>query len=152
MALELECKIVRKLAVQTGRSARGDWEKQEFIVEYRDGNYPNQVCMNVWGADKVKDLENFQVGDEVKASFNLSSREFNGRWYTDIRVWKMERKSTAPQQPASRPVPSSEPYRPAGDTFRSAPANEAPAYRSVPLPTEEDLPAGGSFEDDDLPF
>ena len=70
MAMELEGKIVRKLNVQTGNSARGTWSKQEFVFEYQEGNYPSQVCMNVWGDEKVKDLEKYQVGDKVKVSFN----------------------------------------------------------------------------------
>ena len=95
MALEIEGKIVNKLGVQTGTSSRGSWSKQEFILEYQEGNFPTQVCMNVWGEDKVKDLEKFNIGDRVKASFNLSSREFNGRWYTDVRVWRMEKVGAA---------------------------------------------------------
>ena len=90
MALELEGRIARKLGVQTGTSARGTWSKQEFIFEYQEGNFPSQVCMNVWGEEKVKDLEKYQVGDKVKISFNLSSREYNGRWYTDVRAWRIE--------------------------------------------------------------
>ena len=77
MALELEGKIITKLPVQNGTSARGPWSKQEFVIEYQEGNYPTQVCMNVWGEDKVKDLEKFQAGEAVKVSFNLSSRKYN---------------------------------------------------------------------------
>ena len=88
--MELEGRIVRKLAVQSGNSARGTWSKQEFVFEYQEGNYPSQVCMNVWGEEKVKDLDKYQVGDKVKVSFNLSSREYNGRWYTDVRAWRIE--------------------------------------------------------------
>ena len=90
MALELEGRIARKLNVQTGTSARGAWSKQEFILEYQEGNFPSQICMNVWGEDKVRDLDKYQVGDKVKVSFNLSSREYNGRWYTDVRAWRIE--------------------------------------------------------------
>ena len=90
MAMELEGRIARKLNVQTGTSARGAWAKQEFILEYQEGNFPSQVCMNVWGDDKVKELDKYQVGDRVRISFNLSSREYNGRWYTDVRAWRIE--------------------------------------------------------------
>ena len=102
MALELEGRIVRKLNVQTGASARGAWSKQEFILEYQEGNFPTQVCMNVWGDDKVKELEKFQIGDKVKVSFNLSSREYNGRWYSDIRAWRIEPAVATP--PPASPV------------------------------------------------
>ena len=123
MALELEGKITRKLNVQTGTSARGAWAKQDFIFEYQEGNYPAQVCMNVWGEDKVKELERIKEGEKVKISFNLSSREYNGRWYTDVRAWRIE--AALPQ--AVAPVSADDPYA-AMDTY------------SAPL------------ADDDLPF
>ena len=96
--LEIEGRLVRKLAVQSGRSARGDWSKQEFVVEFQDGNFPSNVVFNVWGADKVRDLERYQVGDEIRVSFAPSSREFNGRWYTDLRAWRI-----APAGQAAQP-------------------------------------------------
>ena len=129
MALELEGRIVRKLTVQRGNSAKGPWAKQEFVIEYKEGNYPASVCMNVWGEDKVKDLEKYQVGDVVKVSFNLSSREFNGKWYTDIRAWKM--------------VPS-------GAAPAPQPAAVAPAAPFSPTPTLDDMP--DVAQGVDLPF
>lgn len=144
MALELECKIVRKLPVAQGTSARGQWQKQEFIVEYQDGNFPNQVCMNVWGEDKVNDLNRFNVGDKVKVSFNLSSREYNGRWYNDIRAWRIELSgmtpADAPAAPAAQPRPAYQPAAPAG-FGPSAPV-------AAPAPTIDDMPG----DTDDLPF
>ena len=125
MSLELEGRIVRKLNVQNGSSARGPWSKQEFIFEYQEGNFPTQVCMNVWGEDKVKDLARHNDGEKVKVSFNLSSREYNERWYTDVRAWKIESAAPAASAPAQDPGPM------------------------PPPPTEE--PAG-TLDDDDLPF
>ena len=112
MALELEGRIARKLGVQSGTSARGAWSKQEFVFEYQEGNFPTQVCMNVWGEDKVRELDKYQVGDKVKISFNLSSREYNGRWYTDVRAWRIEPSGAVPQtvnaQVESAPMPSAD--------------------------------------------
>ena len=125
MALELDGRIARKLNVQTGTSARGAWSKQEFIFEYQEGNFPAQICMNVWGDDKVKELEKYQVGDRVKVSFNLGSREFNGRWYTDVRAWRIE---PAGQQQAAPAATMPQPFAPA--------------------PSIDDLPA----DDEDMPF
>jgi hypothetical protein len=51
--------------------------------------YPKKVCFSAWG-DKVSILKSFKTEDTVKVSFNIESREFNGRWYTDLRVWKIE--------------------------------------------------------------
>lgn len=113
--MELEGTLLQKLAVQNGKSAKGDWAKQDFIVEYQDGNFPTKVCLNVWGADKVKDLERFRPGDKIRVAFSLSSREYNGRWYNDIRAWRIAPSGaqSAPQgdygyasQPQSAPAPS----------------------------------------------
>ena len=130
MALELEGRIARKLNAQTGTSARGAWSKQEFILEYQEGNFPSQVCMNVWGEDKVRELDKYQIGDKVKVSFNLSAREYNGRWYNDIRAWRIEPVGASPNA-AAAPAP-----------FPSAPV--------APPPTE--IPAFTSMSDEDLPF
>lgn len=155
-SLELEGRLVRKLDVQTGRSARGDWSKQEFIVEYQEGNFPSSVCFNVWGADKVRDLERFQPGDEIRISFNATSREFNGRWYTDLRAWRITPAGQAaqpaaygPQAPAQTAAPAygtAPAYGPAPRGAQDVPAGFGP---SAPAPTLDDFTDAGS---DDLPF
>ena len=89
--MEIEGTLIQKLAVQSGKSARGDWAKQDFVIEYQEGNFPTKACFNVWGADKVKELEQFQIGDKIKLSFNVSSREYNGKWYTDLRAWRISK-------------------------------------------------------------
>ena len=43
MALELKCKLIDKLSVQNGESARGAWSKQDFVVETIE-TYPKKVC------------------------------------------------------------------------------------------------------------
>lgn len=142
MAMELEGRIARKLNVQTGTSARGSWAKQEFIFEYQEGNFPSQVCMNVWGEDKVKDLERYQVGDKVKVSFNLSSREYNGRWYTDVRAWRIE------------PVSASQPDYATGAVAGGA--GYVGAQAPAPVQEYDYAASAGNYSaplgDDDLPF
>ena len=137
MALELEGRIARKLNVQTGTSARGAWSKQEFIFEYQEGNFPTQICMNVWGEDKVKDLDKYQVGDKVKISFNLSSREYNGRWYTDVRAWRIE--------PAGHPAPA----QTSGVYGQPVPAPVPAPQMDIPSPSIDDMIGS---DDEDLPF
>ncbi|MBR6306151.1 MAG: DUF3127 domain-containing protein [Bacteroidales bacterium] len=89
MALELEGTLRQKLGVQSGMSSRGSWTKQEFVLEYPDGNFTSQVVMLAFGQDKVQELDKYQVGDRIKVSFNLKSREYNGRWYTDVQIWRI---------------------------------------------------------------
>jgi hypothetical protein len=135
MALEIEGTLAQKLPVQSGNSARGPWAKQEFILEYPDGNFTAKACFTAWGQDKVQDLGKYQVGDKVKVSFNLKSREYNGRWYNDLQIWKIAPAGT-------QPVPPAPPAQP---------APQAPAWAQAPAPTIEDMPADSAGEED-LPF
>lgn len=134
--MEIEGRLVSKLAVQTGTSAKGPWAKQEFVIEFQEGNFPSKLCLNVWGEDKVKELEGFQVGDKLKVSFNLSSREYNGKWYTDVRAWRISRDSAgAPAAPQG------------GMGSQSVPAGFTSTGPQVaPMPTVDDIP------ENDLPF
>ena len=102
MALEIEGTLSQKLPVQSGSSARGPWTKQEFILEFPDGNFTAKACFLAWGQEKVQDLGKYQVGDKVKVSFNLKSREYNGRWYNDLQIWKIAPSRTCPPIPTER--------------------------------------------------
>ena len=135
MALEIEGTLSQKLAVASGTSARGPWAKQEFILEFPDGNFTAKACFTAWGQDKVQDLGKYQVGDKVKVSFNLKSREYNGRWYNDLQIWKIAPAGAQPVQPAPQ----------------ARPAPQAPAWAQAPAPTIEDMPADSAGEED-LPF
>lgn len=141
--MELEGKIARKLTVQTGTSARGAWSKQEFVLEYQEGNFPTQVCMNVWGDDKVRELDKYQVGDKVKISFNLSSREYNGRWYTDVRAWRIEPAGAQQSAPAGG-------YAAPASSYGAPAGTQAAPMPSAPLPTADDM--SSPLDDSDLPF
>jgi hypothetical protein len=84
--LELIGKIVQVLPEKSGTSARGAWRKQEYIIEI-PGEYPKNVCFMVWG-DRI-DQFGIQPGQQLTVSIDLESREFNGRWYTDVKAWRV---------------------------------------------------------------
>ncbi len=84
--MDISGKIIQLLPVQTGQGKNGTWKKQEFILETGD-TYPKKVCIAVWG-DKI-DLASFKTGEMVDVSFDVESREYNGRWYTDVKAWKI---------------------------------------------------------------
>lgn len=123
MAVEIVAKLLQKFPVQSGTSARGGWSKQEFLVETED-TYPKKICMNVWGDEKVRELSSLNDGETYRFSLNIESREYNQRWYTDIRAWKIDKI----------------------DVSKSTdPASVAPAYYEEPI-------SNLGSEDDDLPF
>jgi len=89
MALEVIGKVYQILPQQSGVGKNGVWSKREFVVETME-QFPRKVCMSVWG-DKSDALEQqHPVGSMVKAGINIESREYNGKWYTDVRAWKIE--------------------------------------------------------------
>ena len=86
--MELTGKIVQVLPEKSGTSARGPWRKQEYVIE-TPGEYPKKVCFMVWG-DKIDEL-GISEGQDLTVHFDLESREYNGRWYTDVKAWRVER-------------------------------------------------------------
>lgn len=113
--MDINGKIVQLLPKQSGTSQKGTWEKQDYILE-TEGQYPKKVCFNLWG-DKIGQF-GIQEGDQVQVSFDLESREYNGRWYTDVRAWNVKKIGAA--QPAGAPVPEDinfNPFEEGGDPF-----------------------------------
>jgi hypothetical protein len=84
--MDISGKVLQMLPLQTGQGKNGTWKKQDFILETAD-TYPKKVCIAVWG-DKI-DMNGVKPGAQVTVSFDVESREYNGRWYTDVKAWKI---------------------------------------------------------------
>ncbi|RRB06952.1 DUF3127 domain-containing protein [Larkinella rosea] len=102
MAMELIGKLVKVLPEQTGQGRNGTWTKQQFVIETID-QFPKQVCLMAWG-EKAADLAQFAPGDTMKCAISIESREYNDRWYTDVRAWRIESADGVEQQPAAAPA------------------------------------------------
>jgi len=87
--MTLEGKITQILTLEEGTSAKGFWKKQSFIVN-SEGEYANNVCFSIWGT-KIEEIQ-LSLNTEVEVYFNLSSREYNNKWYTEAKVWKVTQK------------------------------------------------------------
>ena len=87
MEITITGKITNILPLQTGTGKTGnEWKKQEIIIQTEEA-YPKSICLSLWGNaidDKLK------PEDKIKASIDIESREFNGKWYTSIKAWKIE--------------------------------------------------------------
>ena len=122
--MEITGKIIAVLPERGGVSKTGnEWKTQEYVIETHE-QYPRKICFNVFGADKISQF-NIQVGEEMTVSFDINAREYNGRWYNDIRAWRVERGA-----PAAAPV--------------DAPAVSAPKVSPADFNVQN--------EADDLPF
>lgn len=85
--MQITAKLTQLLPLQTGTGKNGPWKKQDIIVE-TEATYPKKICISIWG-DKI-DASQLQPGNNLKIDFDVESREFNGRWYTDVKAWKIE--------------------------------------------------------------
>lgn len=120
MALELVGKLIKILPEVSGQSQKGPWNKQEFVVETID-QFPKKVCLTAWG-DKANDLKQYALGDTLKVTLNLESREYNDRWYTEARAWRIESgdtetSSARPETAMPRSAGASSPASPATTPF-----------------------------------
>ena len=86
--MEITGKIIELLTEKSGQSANGQWRKQEYVLQ-TEAEYPKKVCFMVWG-DKI-DQFNIKQGESLTVAVDLESREYNGRWYTDVKAWKVSR-------------------------------------------------------------
>ena len=98
--MEISGTVISLLPLQTGQGKNGVWKKQEFILE-TPGQYPKKVCVSLWG-EKV-DEHKLSIGEKVSASINIESREYNGRWYTDVRAWKIAKQTGNDRENAPPP-------------------------------------------------
>jgi len=92
--MQLTAKLTQLLPIQTGTGKNGEWKKQDIIVE-TEGQYPKKVCVSIWG-DKINEGQ-LQIGNILKIDFDIESREYNSKWYTDIKAWKIEVAGTSTQ-------------------------------------------------------
>ncbi|MCQ2347710.1 MAG: DUF3127 domain-containing protein [Paludibacteraceae bacterium] len=137
--MDIVGKIIQVLPVQEGVSARtgNPWKIQSYVLETQE-QYPRKVCFEVFGEDRIKNNP-CNVDDVVTVSFDIESREVNGRWYTSIRAWRVQQgvvdNTAAPAAPApAQPAAAAAPM--------AAPAANVESFDA----------AAGSDEGTDLPF
>ncbi len=127
--MEISGKIFKVLPLQTGESQRGKWQKQDVVIEVDNGKFPKKVCVSMWG-DLISNNA-FEEGKDISVEFDVESREYNGKWYTDVKAWRINKFE--------------------GGQGSAANSNYSkPAQYNAPAPTSEDGPA--QQVDDDLPF
>lgn len=122
--MEITARVIAVLPIESGTSKSGNaWQKQSFVVETAE-QYPKKMCFQLFG-DKVSGCP--AVGDEVKVLFDIDSHEYNGRWFTQLNAWKVEKPMAAQpvQAPAQQPQP----------TYPTYPTQPSPL-----APREDDLP------------
>lgn len=125
--MEFEGVVYKIMPVTRGTSARGEWQRQDVIFEV-PSEFSRKICVTFF--NKESDVAKLHEGETYVVSVNVESREYNGRWYTDVRAWRVQPK----QQQAQPPV------------------DNAPFPTDVPAANTMDGGAGAASEVDDLPF
>lgn len=122
--MEIQVKVIQVMLPEAGKSQTTgkSWTKQEFVGE-TIGNYPNKIKFQIFGDQKIKDNP-IKEGEIYNVSFDLESREWNGRWYTDVDAWKVV--------PAGKLVSAESQEEP-----KEEPVQE---YDAQPADENEDLP------------
>ena len=107
--LKITGTIDKILKLEKGTSKAGkDWQKQSFVLDTGE-EFNNLICFSLFGEQKCDNFKKFnKVGDHVEVSFNLSSREFNDKWYHNLDAWKVFKTDlthSEPQEPMEMPTP-----------------------------------------------
>ena len=123
--MEVVGKIIQVLPMQEGVGRNGNpWKLQGYVLETLD-QYPRKVHFEVFGEDRIK-MNPCEIDQLVTVSFDIESREFNGRWYTSIRAWKIQQgdmtqagaapaAASAQAAPAAPAAPAAAPMEPAAN-------------------------------------
>ena len=135
--MEIIGKAIAALPVKSGVSQRTgeQWQSREYVIETQE-QFTKKMCFEVFGTDKLKEF-NIRNNDLIKVHFDISAREYNGKWYNSIRAWKVEHvnQDGSVAGATANQVASSSPQAPATQVAETQAA--APAAKE---------------SDDDLPF
>src|SRR3954467_4275418 len=115
--MELSGKIFKVLPLQSGESQRGKWQKQDVVIEIDNGKFPKKVCVTMWG-DLISN-NSFEEGKDISVEFDVESREFNGKWYTDVKAWRVNRIESGAQNSGNNNSNQNSNYQ--KPSFNSAP-------------------------------
>lgn len=111
--MEIEGKIIAVLTAREGVSGRtgNAWKSQDYVIETHE-QYPRKCCFTVFGNDRIAAM-NIQSGEELRVSFDIDAHEYNGRWFNQLRAWRVMPVQTGAQDAA--PVPPVQEFKPTDD-------------------------------------
>ena len=90
MNLSIKGKITKMLPIQSGEGKTGKtWQSQSFVID-TGAEYNPEICFSMFGQTKIDMLRLYEVGASVDVYFNVSSREFNGKYYHNLDAWKID--------------------------------------------------------------
>ena len=132
--MEIIGKAIAALPVKSGVSKKTgeQWQSREYVIETQE-QYPKKMCFEVFGADKLKEF-NIRNNDLIKVHFDITAREYNGKWYNSVRAWKVEH------------------VNPDGSVVGSTTAEPVSQAQAQQTPATPAQAQAAQESDDDLPF
>jgi hypothetical protein len=140
--MEVSGKLIKKLQEITGTGANGTWRKADFVVEIEGEKFPRKIAFTIWG-DKIDDLSRFNIGEVLTISFDIESREYQDKWYTNVTAWRINSGGGATNNVSNPPQNYSQ-----AQNASTQNTNMAASTTTTPALALDDAPP----LDDDLPF
>lgn len=112
--MEITGRIKTVLPLQQGKSQRGPWSKATIVIEYQSGNYTNLLALE--NMAKAEEFAALPVGAEYTFWFDPTSREYQGRYYTQCNCFNWQAVGQQQQQQYQQPqgyAPQTSGYAPA---------------------------------------
>lgn len=136
--MELTGKIIAILPPKQGvsQSTGNAWMCQDYVLETQE-MYPKKVCFNVFGAEKIQEM-NIQLGETLTVSLEINANEYQGKWYNQVKGWKVVRVSVQGQQQANA-AQGCQPYYPNQQPAQAPPQLQAPMQQPAAA-EEQSLP------------
>ncbi|MCR4602976.1 MAG: DUF3127 domain-containing protein [Prevotella sp.] len=137
--MDLTGKVIAIMEARSGNSQRtgNPWMIQEYVIEV-PGQYSRKMMFSVFGEDRIKQF-NIQLGEEITVQFDIDAREYQGRWFNDIRAYNIHRGPVGQTIPSAGTAPGAPAFPP-----------QQPAASAAPFPPTQETSGEGAA--DDLPF
>lgn len=117
--------VVGQLQQGVGKTSGKEWKRQEYVIQ-TDGQYPKKVAFSLMN-DKIAQA-NIQMGQTIEVELDAQSREYQGKWYTELTAWRVNPINAAPQGYAPAPTPQAAPYQQTAPQGYAAPPTAQPYY------------------------
>ena len=134
--MEITGKIIAVLPAKEGvsQSTGNPWKCQDYVIETSE-MYPKRCCFNVFGAEKIQEM-NIQPGETLTVSLEINANEYQGKWYNQVRGWKVVRVPVQGQQQAQVPPQGCQVVHPDRQPVQAPaqPQGQAPVQQNDGLP------------------
>lgn len=93
--MNIKGKIKTVTQATTGDKKDGSkWHKCELVIDtFENPQYPKIAVFEVFGEDKIKLLQGLNKGQEVNVYFNIEGSWYNGKYYSKLSFWKIDKNS-----------------------------------------------------------